>query len=276
MPSPLSNISSAPDLLGEPTSITYLHDRNGMRSEVTGTIDLRAEATPLGAYTLAVSGFTPPLPEAARSLGFSSFSGTGSLNADGTISASPGAGILLTGDMGVDIRNPAVTVAAAPGAAGITAGIIADSINGTSPLTARISYEIADGRLTGFSGDTSLVRLLRGRVDQLMAAGRSAVKTEIEETFRDRIAGEFAEYGDLLSRIEAATGRSRDELAEAETYRNLIEEQRSAAEERIENYLRDQEERLRDEAEQQVEEQLEQGRERLEDEVRRRLPIPGF
>ncbi|MFO8042389.1 MAG: hypothetical protein R6U25_04235, partial [Alkalispirochaeta sp.] len=114
----LQEISSHPDRLDNPTSLTFRRGEFG----VNGTVDMRSDAEDRATYTLSVGSITPSLPAEARDVGFDALSGTAAVQGTGAISR---AGV-LTGAMGIEVADMAVTT---DSSASRTAQIVADVLN---------------------------------------------------------------------------------------------------------------------------------------------------
>jgi uncharacterized protein (TIGR03545 family) len=287
----LQELSSHPDRVENPTSLAF---RRG-EFEVNGTVDMRSSADNRATYTLAVGALTPSLPPDAQQLGFDTLSGTAAVQGTGTISR---AGI-LTGAMGVDVAEMSLT---ADASAPRTAQIVAEVLNSEGRVTADLTYEISDGRITRFSGETSLVDALRSRVTQLVAEVRAQVEARLQQELDALVEEQLGPYRDQLAALESLSDRSLEELRQAETYREIARNQQREIESRLTSLRDELEAELRAEAERraaEIEEQAraeaerraaeaeaqaraeaerraQETRDRLEEEARDRIQLPSF
>jgi translation initiation factor 2B subunit (eIF-2B alpha/beta/delta family) len=112
-------------------------------------------------------------------------------------------------------------------------------------------------------------------VAELVAQVGLRLRSELDSL----IENELAPYREATGALEALSDRSLEELREAETYREIVREQRQAMEARVAELRRQAEERARAEVEKQVEEarkQVDEARDRIEEEARDRIRVPSF
>ncbi|MFW5828071.1 MAG: hypothetical protein ACOCU4_08260, partial [Alkalispirochaeta sp.] len=287
----LEEISSHPDRVEHPSAIGF--HRGAF--QVDGTIDMRSSAEDRARYRVAVEDIAPALPAEAREVGFADLGGTAAVGGSGSISR---AGV-LSGTMGITVEDMAVTT---DSDAPRTARIVADVLNADRRVTADLGYEITEGRITEFSGETSLVDALRARVNQLVAEVRTQVEARLQEELDALVEAQLGPYRDQIAELEALSDRSREELLRAETYRDAAREQRDAIETRLTSLRDELEAELRAEAErraaeieaqaraeaerraaeaeaqarEEAERRAEEARSRVEEEARDRIRVPSF
>ncbi|MFW5695497.1 MAG: hypothetical protein ACOCYB_10020 [Alkalispirochaeta sp.] len=287
----LDAIASHPDRIDRPTRLTF---RRGA-FDLETTVDMRSSAEDRARYTVTAGDITPPLPPDARGLGFTDLGGTAAVQGSGSMSRNR----VLSGALGITVEDMAVTTG---GGASRTAQIVADVLNADRRVTADLGYEITEGRITEFSGETSLVDALRARVSQLVAEVRTQVEARLQEELDALVEAQLGPYRDQIAELEALSDRSLEELLRAETYRDTVREQQDAIETRltslrdeleaelraeaerraaeIEAQARAEAERRAAEAEAQAREEAERraddARDRIEDEARDRIRVPSF
>lgn len=261
----LEHLSSDPDLTGAPTALSYTQGRGDFTADLSAMIDLREGSENLGEYTLTLSGLDATLPSAAREIGFQELAGKTSLTTVGRFSPEGS----LEGHLDLTAREVSL---AAGASAGRTVMIIAEALEATEEVAAQISYRVEDGRVTEFSGTTSLAQALRDRAEQLAAELAAQVEQRLRSELDSLLEDELADYRAATGALEALSQRSLEDLREAETYRAIAREQQSALEARVAELRRQAEDRARAE----VERQVEDARDRLEEEARKRLELPSF
>ena len=268
----LEHLSSDPELTDEPVGVAYTQSTGELMAEVSGIVDLREGSEEKGEFTLSVGGLRPSLPAAARDLGFETLSGRATLSTAALLSRDGS----LQGRLDLQAREVTLTP---QDSAGRTATILSEALGATEEVAAEIEYRIEEGRLTGFTGSTTLVRALRERAEQLVAELVAQVERRLRSELDSLIENELAPYREATAALEALSDRSLEELREAETYREIVQEQRQAMEARVAELRRQAEERARAEVEKQVEEarkQVDEARDRIEEEARDRIRVPSF
>jgi hypothetical protein len=243
------DVSSDPDLTGRPTTVTFARENLGLE----GTIDLRDEAPALVDWSLQLESVRPDLPAAARQLGFADLAGDGVITAAGTIDRTA----VLAGAMDIAVED--LVIATSDGAPR-TSEIIAEAIADSGRFTADLAYEVAGGRVTEFSGSTSLVDALRARVEQLIADVRVQIEERLEAELAALLDERLGPYRDQLVALEQLSDASLEELMRAQTYRDLAQAQRDQFESRLTN--------LRDELEAQLRAEIEARAAELEAQAR--------
>jgi hypothetical protein len=198
------DVSSDPDLTGRPTTVTFARENLGLE----GTIDLRDAAPALVEWSLQLESVRPDLPAAARQLGFADLAGDGMITAAGTIDRTA----VLAGGMDIAVEDLVISTS---GGAPRTSEIIAEAIADSGRFTADLAYEVAGGRVTEFSGSTSLVDALRARVEQLIADVRVQIEERLEAELTALLDERLGPYRDQLVALEQLSDKSLEELMRA-------------------------------------------------------------
>jgi len=245
----IRDVSSDPDLTGRPTLVSFARESLALE----GTIDLREAAPALVEWNMRLESVRPDLPAAARQLGFADLTGDGTIAATGRIDRAA----VLAGTMDVAVED--LLIPTSDGAPR-TSEIIAEAIADSGQFTADLAYEVAGGRITAFSGSTSLVDALRARVEQLIADVRVQIEERLEAELASLLDEQLGPYRDQLVALEQLSDRSLEELMRAQTYRDLAQAQRDQFESRLTN--------LRDELEAQLRAELEARAAELEAQAR--------
>lgn len=261
----LAHLSSDPDLTGEPTALSYTQGRGEYTAELSGVVDLREGSENLGEYTLSLSGLEASLPPPAREIGFQDLSGKTTLSTAALLTREG----TLDGRLDLTARELSLTAQAS---AGRTATIIAEALTATEEIEAQIAYRVEEGRVTAFSGTTTLAAALQARAEQLAAELAAQVERRLRSELDSLLENELADYREATGALESLSQRSLKELREAETYREVAREQKAAVEARVAELRQQAQDRARAEVERQVEE----ARDRAEEEARKRLELPSF
>jgi uncharacterized protein (TIGR03545 family) len=272
----VANISSDPEITGEPVTFTYTGRGTPAMVEIAGDIDLRDGAERIATYSMRVENLRPPLPPAAADLGFAEFGGAGFVETDGTFTGAD----TLGGTVLFRVEQPAFSVT---DDAGTVVRIVSDALNDTDQLDADLTYQVSRGALTELSGSTSLATVLRERVDALIAELRADAEARVRAELDTRLTAYLEPYRETVNELLDQAGVAESARDEADTYVTAVRNARETAEQRLADMRSEAEARVREEAEREMQERTEQAQDEVEERAREQadslrdgLRVPGF
>ena len=284
----LEAVSSAPDITGLPTRVTYRDRDAGESLSVGAVIDRRSDAEVTLSLNFQAEGRPVSISRGLSALDLESFAA----RADITVAMVRLADESTSGT--VHLRTAAIVLSGAP-ESGSIGELVRDLLSGPDPLVASFAYAVApDGTVTMGNGSTNLDDRISGlvqeRIDATIAAFRLRVEAELDALLEPRLAalneslagvvdvqGAADELLALATDREAAAAALQQRaLAAVDSLRGALEDEararldavRAEAEAAAKEAAREQTDRATGQAEDAIRDQVEG--------VRDRLRLPGF
>ncbi|TVQ36876.1 MAG: hypothetical protein EA384_13500 [Spirochaetaceae bacterium] len=247
----LREVSSAPRLIGRPTTLDLRTVRDGRDQRVTGSLSLHHERGELLLLDYDGRNLPVELSAALGAVSLRELSGVSTLSTSFVLDRD----WVLRGDAEVLIADP--TLVLETGVALIDQ-IISEAAAGADEIGARFEYVARDDRITSLRGSTTLDRHIAAGVRQYVDQQRAAFEARLRDEVAALVNTARRELEPLHGRVVALQADAAAEIARARGYRRTVEQQRTALDARVAELQRQTEQRAREEAQRQLQRAIEE------------------
>lgn len=220
------DLTSDPQALGRPVLIAFERTTPGERLVVDSAVELRPDVEPRASVEARYEGSLALDSAVLGGVGIESAGGALSVALDAELARDERFGGTTT----IDIAQPVVGLAV--GAPAVTT-LIADVLNAEPALTADARWRLAPGGIEELVVTSSLGDALSRRVGELADEIRRDIEAQVRAELDQLLADQLARLASQTDALASLEGRSLEELAQAETWQALVDDQRAELEGRV-------------------------------------------